>query len=82
MQTELTITQPDDWHLHLRSGEMLEKVLPYTSAHYGRAIVMPNLQPPVVKRADAQAYRAQIAEALPEGHEFTPADGALYDRAN
>lgn len=72
MQTELTITQPDDWHLHLRSGEMLEKVLPYTSAHYGRAIVMPNLQPPVVKRADAQAYRAQIAAALPEGHEFTP----------
>lgn len=68
----LTITQPDDWHLHLRSGEVLEKVLPYTARHFGRAIVMPNLQPPVVRTADALAYREQILAALPENSNFTP----------
>lgn len=68
----LTITQPDDWHLHLRSGEVLHKVLPYTARHFARAIVMPNLQPPVVRTADALAYREQILAALPEGSQFTP----------
>ncbi|MEZ5537234.1 MAG: dihydroorotase [Thiolinea sp.] len=68
----LTITQPDDWHVHLRSGEVLEKVLPFTARHFGRAIVMPNLQPPVVRTADALAYREQIFAALPEGSRFEP----------
>lgn len=68
----LTITQPDDWHLHLRSGEMLQRVLPYTTRHFGRAIVMPNLQPPVVRTSDALAYQGQIIAALPEGSAFKP----------
>lgn len=68
----LTITLPDDWHVHLRSGELLKAVLPFSARHFGRAIVMPNLQPPVVKTADAQAYRAEIAAALPENSHFQP----------
>ena len=68
----LTLIRPDDWHLHLRSGEMLQKVLPYTSRHFGRAIVMPNLQPPVVQTTDAQNYCAQIKAAIPAGDEFKP----------
>ncbi len=68
----LTINQPDDWHLHLRSGEILQRVLPYTSRHFGRAIVMPNLQPPVVRTADALNYREQILAALPAGSNFKP----------
>jgi dihydroorotase len=68
----LTIRRPDDWHLHLRDGAMLEAVLPHTSAHFARAIIMPNLVPPVVTVAEAQAYRARIMAALPEGHSFTP----------
>lgn len=70
--TRLDIAKPDDWHLHLRHGEMLEKVLPYTAAHFGRAIVMPNLQPPVVRTADAQAYRDNILAALPSNQHFQP----------
>ncbi|MGB1256218.1 MAG: dihydroorotase [Thiolinea sp.] len=68
----LTLTQPDDWHLHLRSGEMLEKVLPYTTRHFGRAIVMPNLQPPVVSTADSLVYRKAIADALIVDSGFEP----------
>nr|CAA6830221.1 MAG: Dihydroorotase (EC [uncultured Thiotrichaceae bacterium] len=68
----LTITQPDDWHLHLRSDEVLQRVLPYTSRYFGRAIVMPNLQPPVIRTSDALAYREQIFAALPEGSDFKP----------
>ncbi|MGB0846141.1 MAG: dihydroorotase [Thiolinea sp.] len=68
----LTLTQPDDWHLHLRSGEMLEKVLPYTTRHFGRAIVMPNLQPPVVSTADSLAYRRAITDALTADSGFEP----------
>ncbi len=68
----LTLTQPDDWHLHLRSGEVLRHVLPYSTRHFGRAIVMPNLQPPVVTCADAAAYRAEINAALPAGSRFQP----------
>ena len=52
--TSLTIRRPDDWHLHLRDGDMLKGVLPYTSAHFARAIIMPNLVPPVVTTADAE----------------------------
>jgi dihydroorotase len=70
--TTLTIRRPDDWHLHLRDGAMLEAVLPHTSAHFARAIIMPNLVPPVVTVADAEAYRARIMAALPAGHSFTP----------
>jgi dihydroorotase len=72
MQKKLTIPMPDDWHLHLRSGEMLNKVLPYSSQHFARAIVMPNLPSPVVTTADALTYRQEILNNVPEGHNFTP----------
>jgi dihydroorotase len=70
--TSLTIRRPDDWHLHLRDGAMLEGVLPYTSRHFARAIIMPNLVPPVVTTADARAYRERILAAVPESHSFEP----------
>ena len=70
--TSLTIRRPDDWHLHLRDGDMLKGVLPYTSAHFARAIIMPNLVPPVVTTADAKAYRERIMAALPAGDKFQP----------
>ncbi|KQR77879.1 dihydroorotase [Rhizobium sp. Leaf341] len=70
--TTLTIRRPDDWHLHLRDGAMLEGVLPDTSRHFARAIIMPNLVPPVVTTADAAAYRARILSALPAGDRFEP----------
>lgn len=69
---QLTIRRPDDWHIHLRDDEMLKTVLPYTSAVNGRAIVMPNLVPPVVSVAAGEAYRDRILAALPDGHDFTP----------
>lgn len=68
----LTFTMPDDWHLHLRSGEMLKQVLPFTSQHFGRAIVMPNLPSPVVTVADAEVYRQEITACIPETDNFTP----------
>lgn len=70
--TRLTIRRPDDWHLHLRDGETLRAVLPYTARQFGRAIVMPNLSPPVTTTALAVAYRERILAALPEGLSFTP----------
>lgn len=70
--TELTIRRPDDWHLHLRDGDMMHAVLPETARHFGRAIVMPNLVPPVVTAADAKAYRARIDAAQPAGSTFKP----------
>ncbi len=72
MTETLTIRRPDDWHLHLRDGAMLKAVLPETARHFARAIVMPNLVPPVVTGADAAAYRARILAALPAGMHFTP----------
>jgi dihydroorotase len=69
---EITLPRPDDWHLHLRDGAMLKAVLPETARHFARAIVMPNLVPPVVTLADAQAYRQRIMAALPEGMVFEP----------
>ena len=69
---ELTIPRPDDWHLHLRDGEALRSVVGHTAAVFGRAIVMPNLRPPVETVAQAEAYRARILEALPPGHAFEP----------
>jgi dihydroorotase len=68
----LTLTRPDDWHLHLRDGDMLAAVLPDTARQFARAIVMPNLKPPVRTLADAQAYRARILAALPAGMAFNP----------
>ena len=65
--TRLVIRRPDDWHVHLRDGEMLEAVAPYTARQFARAIVMPNLAPPVTSVAAAEAYRTRILAALPEG---------------
>lgn len=72
MTDRLTITRPDDWHLHLRDGAMLASVAPQTARHFARALVMPNLVPPVVTGAQASAYRDRILAALPAGHDFTP----------
>ncbi|HYD33061.1 MAG TPA: dihydroorotase [Methylophilaceae bacterium] len=69
---QLTITRPDDWHLHLRDGLALQSVLPDTAFRFGRAIVMPNLWPPVTNTELAQAYRSRILKALPEGMRFEP----------
>ncbi len=71
MQT-ITITRPDDWHLHLRDGPALAAVLPDTARRFARAIIMPNLKPPVTTVGLAAAYRARIVAALPEGMTFEP----------
>ena len=70
--TRLTIRKPDDWHLHVRDGEMLKAVLPYTAKNFGRAILMPNLIPPVRTTADGIAYRERALAALPKGSTFKP----------
>lgn len=70
--TRLTLRRPDDMHLHLRDGAMLEAVLPESARHFARAIIMPNLVPPVVTAADAAAYRDRILVALPAGMAFEP----------
>lgn len=70
--SSLTIRRPDDWHLHLRDGAMLEGVIGDTSRHFARAIIMPNLVPPVVTSADARAYRERILKAIPAGDRFEP----------
>ncbi len=72
MNEVLTIRRPDDWHVHLRDGEMLRNVVGHTARQFARAIVMPNLTPPVTSAADAAAYRERILAALPEGADFTP----------
>ena len=72
MTSQITLQRPDDWHLHLRDGDMLRAVLPSTATHFARAIIMPNLVPPVVTAADAVAYRDRILGALPEGSTFEP----------
>ena len=69
---KITLRRPDDWHLHLRDGEMLKAVLPETARHFARAIIMPNLVPPVVTGAQAASYRERIMAALPEGMSFEP----------
>ena len=68
----LTITRPDDWHLHVRDGEALQTVVPHTAAQFGRAIIMPNLRPPVTTAALALAYKSRIQAAVPEGVAFEP----------
>jgi dihydroorotase len=70
--TVLSIRRPDDWHVHLRDGAMLEAVLPFTAAQFKRGIIMPNLVPPVTDVEAATAYRRRILAARPEGSEFTP----------
>jgi dihydroorotase len=71
MQT-ITLTRPDDWHIHVRNGAVLATVLPHTARQFARAIIMPNLKPPVTTVAQAEQYRAEILQALPEGLDFTP----------
>jgi dihydroorotase len=87
---EIEIRRPDDWHLHLRDGVAMAAVLPFTAARFARAIVMPNLRPPVTTTAAALEYRARIIAALPAGARFTPLmtlyltdnlDAAEIDRA-
>ena len=63
----ITLTRPDDWHLHLRDGAAMRDVLPHTAARFARAIVMPNLRPPVTTTVMAAAYRERILAALPSG---------------
>lgn len=70
--SEFIIRQPDDWHLHLRDGDMLRTVTGHSSANFARAIIMPNLVPPVVTSAQAAAYRERIMEAVPAADDFTP----------
>ncbi|MEO7400963.1 MAG: dihydroorotase [Polaromonas sp.] len=68
----LILTRPDDWHLHVRDGDALQTVVPHTAAQFGRAIIMPNLRPPVTTAAQALAYRARIQAAVPAGVAFEP----------
>jgi len=68
----LKITRPDDWHLHGRDGAALHTVVPHTAAQFGRAIIMPNLKPPVTTAAQAIEYKARIQSAVPEGTQFEP----------
>src|ERR1700722_19734504 len=72
MTQELRLRRPDDWHLHLRDGAALRAVLPFTAARFARAIVMPNLTPPVTTTALALSYRQRILAALPAGAGFQP----------
>ena len=72
MTTRITIRKPDDWHLHVRDGAMLKAVMAFTARHFGRAILMPNLIPPVATTKDAMAYRERVMAALPQGSTFKP----------
>ena len=72
MQTELTLRRPDDWHVHLRDGSVMKAVLPDTAEHFARALIMPNLVPPVVTMRDALDYRERIISCLPDGSRFEP----------
>jgi len=69
---QITITRPDDWHLHLRDDDAMQAVVGHSAAHFARAIVMPNLRPPVTSTEQAQAYRERILAALPAGSRFEP----------
>ena len=72
MTQQLTITRPDDWHLHLRDGEALKYTVPATAAYMGRAIIMPNLHPPIMYARQALEYRQRILDQRPEGSQFEP----------
>ncbi len=69
---KLTITQPDDWHLHVRTGAVLQTVIPHTARQFGRAIIMPNLIPPVTTVSQATIYREEVMQAVPENIDFNP----------
>ncbi|MEZ7813521.1 MAG: dihydroorotase [Paracoccaceae bacterium] len=72
MSQTISIIRPDDWHVHLRDGAMMKAVVPETARDFGRALIMPNLAPPVVTSSDASAYRDRILAALPDGTDFKP----------
>ena len=72
MESTLSLTRPDDWHLHLRDGDALRAVVGHSAKQFARAIVMPNLKPPVTTTALAQAYKQRIVDALPAGSDFEP----------
>jgi dihydroorotase len=72
MTAQITLTRPDDWHLHVRDGAPLHTVVPHTAAQFGRAIIMPNLKPPVTTAAQALAYKQRILAAVPQGVQFEP----------
>lgn len=72
MTSSLTLTRPDDWHLHVRDGAALQTVVPHTAAQFGRAIIMPNLKPPVTTAELALAYKSRIVAAVPQGVAFEP----------
>lgn len=72
MTDSITLRRPDDWHLHLRDGAAMASVLPHTARQFGRAIIMPNLKPPVTTAAAALAYHARIKQAVPQGLQFEP----------
>ena len=72
MTQTLTITRPDDWHLHVRDGDALAAVVPHTAAQFARAIIMPNLRPPITTAAQALAYKQRILAAVPAGVPFEP----------
>ncbi len=72
MQTSITLTRPDDWHLHVRDGDALSHVVPFSARRFGRAVIMPNLVPPVTDTSQALAYRQRILEAVPGDTSFEP----------
>ncbi len=72
MTQEITLTRPDDWHLHVRDGAALQTVVPHTAAQFARAIIMPNLKPPITTAAQALAYKQRILSAVPAGVSFEP----------
>ena len=72
MNTDITFTRPDDWHLHVRDGDALAAVVPHTAAQFGRAIIMPNLKPPITTAGQALAYAERIRQAVPAGRPFEP----------
>ena len=69
---KLTITQPDDWHLHVRDGDVLKDIVPFTSRCFARAIIMPNLNPPSINTVQALAYRERILHSLSDSAAFQP----------
>ena len=72
MTQQITLTRPDDWHLHVRDAQALHTVVPHTAKQFARAVIMPNLRPPVTTAAQALAYRQRILAAVPEGMDFEP----------
>ena len=69
---QLEIIKPDDWHVHFRDDEILKAVVPETTRHFGRSIVMPNLIPPILNGKDALQYKKKIEKAIPKGENFKP----------